>query len=51
MIVTTIALDPVTHNRLAKAAVDEHAAINELIREAIREWLDRRAGRPTLKKR
>jgi len=42
MIVTTLALPPELHKRLAVAALEEGAASAELIREAIREWLDRR---------
>jgi hypothetical protein len=41
MIVTTIALDPELHRRLALASVEEHAAIAELLRDAAKEWLDR----------
>ena len=42
MIVTTIALPPELHKRLAIAAIEDGAAGAELIREAIKEWLDRR---------
>jgi hypothetical protein len=42
MIVTTIALEPDLHRRLALASVEEHAAIAELLRQAAREWLERR---------
>jgi len=42
MIVTTVALPPDLHRQLMLAALDENAASAELIREAIREWLDRR---------
>lgn len=42
MVVTTVALDRELHRRLAIAAVEDNAAITELIRQAIREWLDRR---------
>ncbi len=42
MIVTTVALPPELHKRLAVAAIEERAASAELIREAISEWLDRR---------
>jgi predicted transcriptional regulator len=42
MIVTTIALGPELHHRLAIAAVEENAAITELVREAVAEWLTRR---------
>ena len=42
MIITTTALEPELHRRLAIAAVEENAAINELLRQAAKEWLDRR---------
>jgi predicted transcriptional regulator len=42
MIVTTIALPPDLHKRLAIAALEDGAASSYLIREAITEWLDRR---------
>ncbi len=42
MVVTTVAMPPELHKRLAIAALEERAASAELIREAIREWLDRR---------
>ena len=42
MVVTTIALDEDLHQRLAIAAVEERAAITELVRVAVTEWLDRR---------
>ena len=42
MVVTTIALPPELHKRLAIAAIEDGAAATELVREAIREWLDRR---------
>jgi hypothetical protein len=42
MIVTTLALPPDLHKRLAVAALEEGAASAELIREAITEWLARR---------
>jgi predicted transcriptional regulator len=45
MVVTTVALDQELHRRLAIAALDERAAITELVREAIRQWLDRRGRR------
>lgn len=44
MVVTTVALDRELHRRLAIAAVEDNAAITELVREAIRKWLDRREG-------
>ena len=42
MVVTSVALDQELHRRLAMVAVEENAALTELVREAIREWLDRR---------
>jgi predicted DNA-binding protein len=45
MVVTTIALPPELHKRLAIAAIEDGAASAELIREAITEWLDRRSKR------
>jgi Ribbon-helix-helix protein, copG family len=42
MVVTTIALPPDLHKRLAIAAIEDGAASAELIREAVAEWLDRR---------
>ncbi len=42
MITTTVALEEELHRRLAIAALDENAAMAELIRQAAREWLDRR---------
>ncbi len=45
MTVTTVAFEPVLYRRLYLAAFDEKAAINELVRQAVREWLDRRASR------
>jgi hypothetical protein len=42
MVVTTVALEADLHQRLAIAAVEERAAITELVRQAVREWLERR---------
>lgn len=42
MIVTTVALDPKVHQRLAIAAIEERAAIAQLIREAVSRYLDER---------
>jgi predicted HicB family RNase H-like nuclease len=41
MVVLTVALPPELHRELAIAALDGHASINELIRVAVREYLDR----------
>ena len=43
MLVTTVAIDRATHRQLTLAAFDEHASINECVRDAIDEWLARRA--------
>ena len=46
MVMTTVAFPPDLYRRLAIAALDEHAAIAQLIREAVTEWMRRRdAGR------
>ncbi len=45
MTVTTIAFEPTLYRRLHLAAFDEKAAINELVRQAVGEWLDRRDTR------
>ena len=45
MLVTTVALEEVLHRRLAMAAVEENAAMTELVRQAVAEWLDRRERR------
>jgi predicted transcriptional regulator len=42
MKVTTIALDSAIHERLRIIAVREHTVLTELVRTAVREWLDRR---------
>ena len=42
MVVTTVAFDPELHRRLAIAAVEDNAALTELVRVAVRAWLDRR---------
>lgn len=38
--ITTVALPPELHRRLAIAAIDQNAAIAELIRESVRQYLD-----------
>jgi hypothetical protein len=45
MIITTMALEPALHRRLAIAAVEDNAAINELLRQAAKEWLERRESK------
>ena len=44
MTVTTIGFDRALYQRLAIAAVEENAAITEIIRDAVKEWLVRRRG-------
>jgi len=44
MVVTTVALDRDLHQRLALAGIHTNTAINELIRQAIRQWLRRRGA-------
>ncbi len=40
MIVMTVAFPPEMHRQLAIAALDDKASINELVREAVRQYLD-----------
>ncbi|HVA76591.1 MAG TPA: ribbon-helix-helix protein, CopG family [Candidatus Binataceae bacterium] len=47
MIVLTVAMPPDMHRELSIAALDERASINELIRDAIRHYLDRRNAKTT----
>jgi len=42
MVVTTVALRRDVHRRLAIAAIEENAAITELVRQAVEGWLGRR---------
>jgi len=42
MVVTTVALSPDLHKKLAIAAIEERAAIAELIREAVSHYLGER---------
>lgn len=42
MVVTSVALDQALHRRLAIAAVEDNAALTELVRQAVKEWLDKR---------
>ena len=51
MVVTTVALEPEMHKRLAIAAIEENAAAAELIRVAIGEYLDRRDRQGNRRKR
>ncbi len=41
-VVTTVALPPDLHREVAIAALEDNATINEVLRQAAREWLDRR---------
>jgi predicted transcriptional regulator len=50
MVITSIALSQELHRRLAMIAIEENAAITELMREAIAEWLARRQS-PKRRKR
>jgi predicted transcriptional regulator len=43
MILTTVALTPELHRRLVLAALEENAASVEILRDALREYLDRRS--------
>ncbi len=51
MVVTSVAFDQKLHRRLAIAAVEDNAALTELVRQAVREWLDRRETRKRRAKR
>ena len=42
MLVTTVALERDLHRKLSIAAVEENAAMTELVRQAVEEWLERR---------
>jgi predicted transcriptional regulator len=44
MTVTTVALPERVHRRLTAAAAEEHTVMTELVRQAVDEWLKRRAG-------
>lgn len=43
MRVTTVALDAAMHRRIAIAAIEESTVMTEIVRQALSEWLDRRA--------
>ncbi len=49
MVITTVALEKDLHRRLAIAAIDESAAITEIVRQAVSEWLDQREPRRSRK--
>jgi predicted transcriptional regulator len=42
MVVTSVAFDEALHRRLAIAAIEDNAALTELVRQAVREYLDLR---------
>jgi hypothetical protein len=44
MVVTTVALDAATHRRLKVMAVKKNTVLTELVRDAVRDWLRRKAG-------
>ncbi len=50
MVLMSLALDPDLHRRLKILALKERASINELIREAVRAWLDARNRGPARKR-
>ena len=45
MVVTTVALDEELHKQLAIAAIEDGAALTELVRLAVREYLEARQKR------
>jgi predicted transcriptional regulator len=45
MVITTVALPPELHRRLAITALDENAALAEVIREAVRRYVDAHENR------
>ena len=45
MTVTSVALPPDLHRKLAMVALDEHTTLNELLRQAAAEYLERREKR------
>ena len=42
MVTLNVALEKDMHRELAIAGLDENASMNELIRDAVKEWLGRR---------
>ena len=44
MVVTTIALPKRMHDQLRRLALSESTVFTQLVREALREWLERRKG-------
>ena len=49
MVITTVAMEKDLHRRLAIAAIEESAAITEIVRQAVSEWLKRREHRRSRK--
>ncbi len=49
MVITTVALENDLHRKLAIAAIEESAAITEIVRQAVSEWLNRRERRRSRK--
>ncbi len=45
MTVTTVAFEPSVYRRLQQVSLDENAAITELVRQAVKDWLERRGTR------
>ena len=45
MVVLSIGLPKDLHRELAIAGLDENASMNELVRDAIQEWLARRENK------
>jgi hypothetical protein len=45
MRVTTVALNEDMHRRLAIAAIEESTVMTEIVRRALREWLQRRGSK------
>lgn len=43
MVVTSVALDERDHRRLVIAALEDRTVMTELIRQAVRNWLERRS--------
>lgn len=51
MRVTTVALRDDMHRRLAIAAIEESTVMTEIVRRALREWLERRSSKRKESKR
>ena len=51
MRVTTVALHEDVHRRLAIAAIEESTVMTEIVRRALREWLERRGKKRKESKR